>query len=1354
MHSFFTMSDPQEDASQAALFCQNLKAKLGPAQWRQFQQNMRQLSSNITTLEDRNTTAQAFRNIIFIFDGRPSFLEGFKFFLDNSTQAEIFERELAAFYSTLAPKICKVQVNHMTIDIFFKTHAPMVKTHGVKIRVNEREIFDTPEHRWNEAGTRLTLLDNFTIYNDDNVVILNLNFLKNTNGLYMEVPEFNISKVHTTVKRKKQSPQDYVSLVKKTLGDVNFRKFQQLMAEIKPNEVVSNQACFLEIIDVFDADDYLIQEFKQFLDGEQELLFDQMSKDLASPLIHPRIKQATVSPKSITIKFQNNVPMNFEAAKIKLIINGHSIKFRIRKDDSVKKKMKNQTMILDGFKIFKGDQVFLTELDKLRDIRHKKLQRVQQGTNILELHSLHIDISRNFDQNNATDNEIQNNNNNNEHNNNSCNLNSQVNNNVGGSTTIAQMRYSDVNGVSVQSASTLNHSEATLATCKKFLNKVKDTLGPAQYKKFQRGMYPTTNRTDADNKARFKEIISLFFGHEELLIGFEVFLDSSQLIVYREICCEVNAFGDNADLAIHYVNTKNGTLSSMVEGEQNMRWIQVPPPTSEELEQIRRKKIAQMIADKAAPIGANYEYVALIKKTIGAANYTIFQENMRSLDLAHSDSLDDINRACPNDAIYNDIVKLFDGDLVLCNGFEKFMNHRKRDQEIFRQLRNKYNKNKLTKLYQEQLTKQHLQNQATTLNNDYYTSSTVVNEIRRQSRNVVSETNDENIGDDVSSNSITNEEEDNLLSNDVLRKDGNDPGYGTKSIPIQSLIQAIDRDANDPLYSFPSVPKPKVMDGGDTSDVEQEQLNVAMQLSDFNPKPATKNPKNGGTDKKNVDYVNINDSQNNYQINTDSVNLNGYATLAEKEEEERRVLEEARKSDIFVPQTTFCKCHHKKCFNCRNCKRHCTCVAGFSLRTDFTELQQKQIMFKSYVNRRASVLFEDKWYNATVIAFDHHDMKHTIKYDVDQQCEIIELEELQRLRHIRWLKGTIHSSIYNGIPIVGGSTRNISSQEEQDRLDGHVDANKKIQKEEEKAPREKKDNNHHLKNFKSNFVPLETNAKSMQSTREESIEKNETAPQKEDMYDMKNTDVKIKHALIFIYKVKQYIGFQKHQIFLDHINLYVNQIDLNVNKLVVFAEKNFVQPHQNTELLDGFLNFLPDDDANRVKTKWTRKGLLPKFPRSKVNGKPLATPENKNNILTGKKRSHSHDNESPHKNQELVKDNEITHDNESPHKNPELVKDNEINNFNRFGAVPNRKRRRKSKFPNLPGNSKPLSAWYFDPTVTQADYFEDNSLKSYWEQAPKINNRNGDMNENAIPSSTSSLFLRARRRKLEPFGKT
>ena len=63
----------------------------------------------------------------------------------------------------------------------------------------------------------------------------------------------------------------------------------------------------------------------------------------------------------------------------------------------------------------------------------------------------------------------------------------------------------------------------------------------------------------------------------------------------------------------------------------------------------------------------------------------------------------------------------------------------------------------------------------------------------------------------------------------------------------------------------------------------------------------------------------------------------------------------------------------------------------------------------------------------------------------------------------------------------------------------------------------------------------------MQSTREESIEKNETTPQKENMYDMKNTDVKIKHALIFIYKVKQYIGFQKHQIFLDHI-----QNDLNL----------------------------------------------------------------------------------------------------------------------------------------------------------------------------------------------------------------
>ena len=60
----------------------------------------------------------------------------------------------------------------------------------------------------------------------------------------------------------------------------------------------------------------LIQEFKQFLDGEQELLFEEISKELASPLIHPRIKQATVSPKSITIKFQNNVPMNFEAVKI------------------------------------------------------------------------------------------------------------------------------------------------------------------------------------------------------------------------------------------------------------------------------------------------------------------------------------------------------------------------------------------------------------------------------------------------------------------------------------------------------------------------------------------------------------------------------------------------------------------------------------------------------------------------------------------------------------------------------------------------------------------------------------------------------------------------------------------------------------------------------------------------------------------------------------------------------------------------------------------------------------------------------------------------------------------------------
>ena len=81
--------------------------------------------------------------------------------------------------------------------------------------------------------------------------------------------------------------------------------------------------------------------------------------------------------------------------------------------------------------------------------------------------------------------EIQNNNNNNEHHNNSCNLNNWVYNNVGGSTTIAQMRYSDVNGVSVQSASSLNHSEATLATCKKFLNKVKDTLDLRNIKNFK-----------------------------------------------------------------------------------------------------------------------------------------------------------------------------------------------------------------------------------------------------------------------------------------------------------------------------------------------------------------------------------------------------------------------------------------------------------------------------------------------------------------------------------------------------------------------------------------------------------------------------------------------------------------------------------------------------------------------------------------------------------------------------------------------------------------------------------------------------------------------------------------------------
>merc|ERR1719502_549249 len=97
-------------------------------------------------------------------------------------------------------------------------------------------------------------------------------------------------------------------------------------------------------------------------------------------------------------------------------------------------------------------------------------------------------------------------------------------------------------------------------------------------------------------------------------------------------------------------------------------------------------------------------------------------------------------------------------------------------------------------------------------------------------------------------------------------------------------------------------------------------------------------------------------------------------------------------------------------------------------------------------------------------------------------------------------------------------------------------------------------------------------------------------------YDMKGMHVKIKHALIFVYKVKQHVGAEKHKIFLDYLSSYTNQMDINAKKLVAFAEKNFIQS-ESTELLDGFLHFLPVSKAFKLRVKWIKKGLLTNAPK-------------------------------------------------------------------------------------------------------------------------------------------------------------
>ena len=113
------------------------------------------------------------------------------------------------------------------------------------------------------------------------------------------------------------------------------------------------------------------------------------------------------------------------------------------------------------------------------------------------------------------------------------------------------------------------------------------------------------------------------------------------------------------------------------------------------------------------------------------------------------------------------------------------------------------------------------------------------------------------------------------------------------------------------------------------------------------------------------------------------------------------ILADARNFDVCTPHMWFCSCHHKKCFNCRNCKRHCICVVGFSTREDFTDHQRKQIHLKSLVNRKISIMYGKKWYTAHTFLFNPDTMKHTIKYDDDNATEIIDLEKLKKKKMFR-----------------------------------------------------------------------------------------------------------------------------------------------------------------------------------------------------------------------------------------------------------------------------------------------------------------------------------------------------------------
>ena len=66
-------------------------------------------------------------------------------------------------------------------------------------------------------------------------------------------------------------------------------------------------------------------------------------------------------------------------------------------------------------------------------------------------------------------------------------------------------------------------------------------------------------------------------------------------------------------------------------------------------------------------------------------------------------------------------------------------------------------------------------------------------------------------------------------------------------------------------------------------------------------------------------------------------------------------------------------------------------VSDEEMKMSFAERKQKEkegliATYKSYVNKKARVYFEGKWYTATILSFDVDKMRHQIKYDKEQSC--------------------------------------------------------------------------------------------------------------------------------------------------------------------------------------------------------------------------------------------------------------------------------------------------------------------------------------------------------------------------------